>query len=88
MSKLSDFKNSNKEKLKSNVSQAEIQDKFNQYKDMSKEQLNNQLLSEVAKQKMQGTFDYENLERMVNSLQGSLSNQEFENIKRLLESLK
>ena len=88
MSKLSDFKNSNKEKLKSNVSQAEIQDKFNQYKDMSKEQLNNQLLSEVAKQKMQGTFDYENLERMVNSLQGSLSNQEFENIKRLLGSLK
>ena len=93
MAKLSQFSfnNSNqssKETKSQSFTQTEIQDKFNTYKDMSKEELNAQLFKEVARQKHAGTFDYEGLERMVESLRGSLAPNEYENIKRLLESLK
>ena len=94
MAKLSQFSNSTGKKNErayneqDKVSQTDIQDKFNTYKDMSKEELNNQLLKEVARQKSEGSFDYNSLERMVDSLQGSISANEYNNIKRLLESLK
>ena len=55
---------------------------------MSKQQLNQTLLSEVAKQKANGTFDYSQLESMVNSLQGVLPAKDYENIRSMLESLK
>ena len=84
MSRLSEFKSSNSEK----VTQANIQEKYNEFKDMSKDQLNERLFTEVARQKREGSFDYASLERMVESLRGSLSESEFQNIKRLLESLK
>lgn len=92
MSKLSEFNSSaygkNHSAQQNNVSQSDLQDKFNQYKDMSKEELNSQLFKEVARQKSAGSFDYNSLEKMVQSLQGSLSPSEYQNIVRLLESLK
>ena len=93
MSKLSQFSTQNNDKnrvqkTKENATQADIEEKFNTYKDMSKEQLNSELFKEVARQKTQGTFDYDGLERMVESLQGSLSVEQYNNIKRLLENLK
>lgn len=93
MAKLSQFSN-NKDTNQNNVnaqrkaSRADIEEKFNTYKDMSQEELNNQLFQEVARQKRDGSFDYNGLARMVESLQGSLTPNEYENIKRLLESLK
>ena len=93
MAKLSDFyksqdNSSNEKQSQSKVNESQIKDKFNTYKDMSSEQLNSELFKEVARQKSQGTFDYAGLERMVQSLQGSLSAEQYNNIKRLLESLK
>lgn len=95
MTKLSDFsfnqsinENSKKTDNKKQVSQEDLQEKFDMYKDMSKDQLQNSLFQEVARQKNEGTFDYDGLKRMVDSLQGSISPNEFETIKRLLESLK
>lgn len=95
MSRISEFQSANRNNCSknktmnsSNVSEADIQDKFNTYKDMSKEELNSQLFKEVARQKSQGTFDYDGLERMVESLKGSLNDQQYNNIKRLLENLK
>ncbi|MBQ8444100.1 MAG: hypothetical protein IJX25_01960 [Clostridia bacterium] len=85
MAKFSQFKSSTPN---GNVSEEQIRDKYNEYKDMSKQQLNQTLLSEVAKQKANGTFDYSQLESMVNSLQGVLPAKDYENIRSMLESLK
>ena len=88
MAKLSQFSGQQKDFDNKTVSEKEIKEKFDTYKDMSSSQLNNQLFQEVSRQKSQGTFDYEGLERMVTSLRGSLSSEQYDNIKRLLESLK
>lgn len=86
MAKLSEFEFNNQKS--DNVSEEELKNKFEQYKDMSKEQLNSQLFSEVARQKMEGSFDYEKLAGMVENLRGALPEQDYNNIKRILESLK
>ncbi len=70
------------------ASEKDIKEKFDQYKDMSQAELNNTLFEEVARQKQAGTFDYDGLSRMVDSLKGALPPQDYENIKRLLESLR
>ena len=83
MAKLSEFQfldNEEKEK--------QIKDKFDIYKDMSKEQLNNELLKEVKKQKENGSFDFNALSNMVENLRGILPASEYENIRRILENLK
>ena len=81
MGKISDFNYNEKVK-------EELTDKYQTYKDMNKEELNSELLKQVNKQKSDGTFDYEKLENMVNALQGTLPQENFENIKRILQSLK
>lgn len=86
MAKFSQFQNNNRGNR--NASQDEIRNKYDQYKDMSSTQLNQELLSEVARQKANGQFDYQALENMVNSLQGVLPWQDFQNIRRILETLK
>ena len=63
-------------------------DKYNEYKDLSASQLNDELFKEVAKQKQDGSFNYAQLENMVESLKGSLSPENYQNMKRILESLK
>lgn len=83
MAKFSQFKSQGKR-----VSEEDIKNKYNTFKDMSKDDLSKTLLQEVAKQKAEGSFDYSQLESMVNSLQGILPNGDFENVRRLLESLK
>jgi len=83
MAKFSQFKSQGKR-----VSEEDIKNKYNTFKDMSKDDLSKTLLQEVAKQKAEGSFDYSQLENMVNSLQGILPNGDFENVRRLLESLK
>ena len=94
MAKLSQFSANEKSSTNFNgsktqkVSEEEIKEKFETYKGMSREELNSQLFSEVARQKMQGTFDYEALAKMVESIKGSLSTEQYANIVRLLESLK
>lgn len=86
MAKLSEFEFNNKNNT--NVSEEELRNKFDEYKDMSKEQLNSQLFSEVARQKAEGSFDYNKLAEMVENLRGALPEQDYNNIKRILESLK
>lgn len=73
---------------KKNISEKDIMDKYNEYKDLSASQLNDELFKEVAKQKQDGSFNYAQLENMVESLKGSLSPENYQNMKRILESLK
>ncbi len=93
MSRLSQFSSNNKRTTsqnaeKKNFDQTQIKEKFDLYKNMSKEELNSQLFSEVARQKMQGTFDYNALYNMVESIKSGLSHEQYKNIMGLLESLK
>lgn len=91
MGRLSDFKSNGQEKkeqTKQNVTEKDVMDRYNMYKDMSSSQLNGELFKEVARQKQAGTFDYARLEGMLESLRGSLTEENYQNMKRILESLK
>lgn len=92
MTRLSEFsfnnKNENKQKKVEQVSQEKLQETYNKYKNYSQSELFSTLIREVEKQKRDGTFDFSQLENMVNSLQSSLPPENFENIKRILERLK
>ena len=89
MPKLSDFKNCNNNcKNESKVDEKTLNDIYSKYKDFSQDDLFSTLMNEVAKQKENGTFDYVALENMVNSLEGTMPKENFENIKRILNRLK
>ena len=83
MAKFSQFQS-----LGKGVSEEDIKNKYDTFKNMSKEDLGKTLFQEVAKQKADGTFNYSQLEGMVNSLQGVLPEADYENVRKLLESLK
>ena len=70
------------------IMQKDLKEKFDQYSGMNKQQLNQQLFEEVARQKKEGKFDFAALSGMVENLKGMVSQQDYENIKRILESLK
>lgn len=86
MTKLSEFKSDNRQKKA--VTEQDLQQTYEKYKDKSQSELFESLMQQVNLQKANGTFDYGTLEQMVNSLQGSLPKENFENIKRILERLK
>ena len=86
--RLSDFNNNKTEKVEENVTEKDIMDKYNQYKDLSSDQLSQELFKEVARQKANGTFDYQRLESMLDSIKGSLSDENYQNMKRILETLR
>ncbi len=88
MSKLSQYKGDEIKKNEEDDAQKELKNKFNTYKNMSKEQLNVQLMQEVARQKSSGSFDYQTLSNMVENLKGALPEKDYQNVKRILESLK
>ena len=85
MSKLSEF---NCEEKNEQNREELLKRKYDSFKNMSKEQLNAELLKEVARQKSSGVFDYQNLSEMVERLKGALPMSDYQNIKRILESLK
>ena len=88
MAKFSQYTSNGGQKNQKNVTEQELRERFDAYKDMSSSQLNQTLFEEVAKQKANGNFDYQGLEQMVDSMKSFLPAQEFEKVKRLLESLK
>ena len=82
MGKLSNFKTEKENQ------QEKLMNKYNEYKNMSESQLSGELLKEVQRQKNNGTFDYEKLEKMVESLKDNLPEENYNNIKRILQSIK
>lgn len=89
MAKLSDFKSNKEEQTTNKTSNKDdLQDIYNRYKDMSQDDLSKELFSEVARQKSQGTFDYDRLNIMIDSIRPSLTCEQYENMKRILESIK
>ncbi len=89
MGKLSQFDYTKRQDKRAEiVSEEDIAKKYNSLKDMPKDQLERQLFDEVAKQKREGTFDYEQLESLVEGLKSGLSEQDYQNVKRMLSLLK
>lgn len=89
MTKISEFNINNKDFNKTkNVTEEEIYQKYNQYKDLSQNELNSELLKEVTRQKANGTFDYKKLENMLESIKDMIGFENYQNMKKILESLK
>lgn len=96
MSKLSDFKNNNNLKEERNskeikdepVDEKKLKEKYDEYKDMSQKDLSDELFKEVSRQKSKGTFNYNALNAMIENLRPSLSKEQYQNMKRILDSLK
>ena len=86
--RLSDFNNNKTGKVEEKVTEKDIMDKYNQYKDLSSDQLSQELFKEVSRQKANGTFDNQRLESMLDSIKGSLSEENYQNMKRILETLR
>lgn len=84
--RLSDYKGEG-EKKQSKITEQDILKKYNEYKDLPGEQLNQELFKEVSRQKMNGTFDYQKLKSMLDGLKGSLSEENYQNMLKILESL-
>lgn len=99
MSKLSDFVSSSaQDKTKTasfdyqqksaGATEQDLMNLYNKYKDMDAGSLNSTLLSEVARQKSNGTFDYQKLESMLEGMKDALGETNYQNMKRILENLK
>ena len=86
MARLSKFEFNENKKDYSN--EEILRNKYDEFKGMDREELNNKLFEEVARQKQNGTFDYDALSKMIETLRGSLPENDYNNLKRILESLK
>ena len=82
------MKLSNFEQKNNKTNEEILKEKYDEYSQMNQEELSNKLFSEVASQKQKGTFDYNKLVQMVESLRGSIPEENYNNIKRILENLK
>ena len=65
-----------------------IENEANSLQNMSQEELLQQFLSEVNKQKRDGTFDLEGLKATIESMKNILPEQSYSNIMKILESIK
>ena len=84
MSCQTDEKRVNKQKDK----EKQIEDEFNELKNCSSDQLMEKLAQEVKKQKLNGQFDYEALKNSIEQIKIYLPTQTYENMLRIIESLK
>ncbi len=62
----------------------ELMDKYNELSGKSSEELTSILFDEVAKQKREGTFNYEAIESVLERMRGSMSDEMYNNLKRML----
>lgn len=65
-----------------------IENEAKSLQNMSQEELLQQFLSEVNKQKRDGTFDLEGLKATIESMKNILPEQSYSNIMKILESIK
>lgn len=88
MGRLSQFQPAPEGQRNNQTQEQQLREKYETYKNMNQSQLQSSLFQEVARQKASGTFDFNALSNMVESMRGSLSENEYNNIKRILESLR
>ena len=72
----------------SSTQQKTIQESYEKLKDCSSNELMSMLAKEIQGQKDRGTFDYEGLLASIEKIKGYLPKQTYENMIRIIESLK
>lgn len=100
MTKLSDFAGTilNTEKINPSVNQEtksapssendDLMKKYNELKDLPEDELSKKLMQEAAKQKQEGTFNYEALASMLTNIKGMVPDESYQNMLRILETLR
>lgn len=86
---LSEFSEENvEEKKEENFKESDLKEAYEKYKDMPEDELLKTLFTEVDKQKQNGTFNFENLKSLVESMAPMLTSEQLNNINILLEKMR
>ena len=80
--------NLQQDEIKEEKLKGDIKSSYDQLKDLNTDQLSKKLFDEVSRQKKNGTFDYEMLISSVESIKHLIPKENYENLKRLLNSIK
>ena len=89
--KFSDFaknKTYERNEMSKSESNQNIENLYEKYKDYSQAELMEELAKQVAKQKKDGSFDFEKIMNSVNTILPYLNQEQKENILNLLSSIK
>ena len=86
---LSEFSEENVEgKKEESFKESNLKEAYEKYKDMPEDELLKTLFTEVDKQKQNGTFNFENLKSLVESMAPMLTSEQLNNINILLEKMR
>ena len=86
--KLSEFKQTQPNEEKKDNYEKKAEDLYEKYKDMSQGDLMNELMAQVANQKSNGTFNYNQLENSVQQVLPFLNEEQKNNLLTILQKLK
>ena len=81
----SNFNENSKENF---TSEKQVKETFDKYSKLSSNQLMSELLSEVNRQKRDGTFSFSELAQKIDSIRPMLSDQQIKNLDNLLKQIK
>ena len=86
----SEFSNNNikYEENQTSFSEDKVKESYEQLKNLPKDELSKRLFEEVNKQKNNGSFNYEMLEASVESIKSLIPKESYENLKRILKTIK
>lgn len=86
--KLKSLSEFSEEKMEENFKESDLKEAYEKYKDMPEDELLKTLFTEVDKQKQNGTFNFENLKSLVESMAPMLTSEQLNNINVLLEKMR
>ena len=79
---------SNEQKSKPENAEKQVENLYNTYKGKSEDELLFELVNHVAKQKENGTFDYQNLENILSKIMPFLNDRQKEKLNDVLKQIK
>lgn len=79
---------SNEQKSKAENAEKQVENLYNTYKGKSEDELLFELVNHVAKQKENGTFDYQNLENILSKIMPFLNDRQKEKLNDVLKQIK
>ena len=87
--RLSEYKcEENIKKEKKQKNEEKIEDMYEKYKNFNQNDLTNELFNNIAKQKKDGTFDYEKIKNTITQIMPYLNAERQKNLLSILEKIK
>ena len=71
-----------------NISEENLKKQYDKYSKLSERELMGELFSEVNKQKMNGSFNFQDLANKIEDIRPMLSDQQLKNLDNLLKQIK